>query len=129
MRKFRVSLALALSIFVLSASRASGQTPPTGCTPDTTATVDSSMSSAPDVATGTGMVAWKSTQPFTVTFTPQSGNDPYPDKKTTTGGGYTWWWSCALNPAAKLPVDYTITFTANNKKIYGHIIIKPVQKK
>jgi len=124
MRHSRVSVFLALALGALAATRANGQTPPAGCTPDATSTISDTMPSVPDMETITGQVAWKSTQAFTVAFDLQSGKDPYPNKQTANGSGYYWWWSCGLASGTRLPVAYTITFTTSHKTIKGRIIIK-----
>jgi len=134
MRKSYLGLALGLIIGGMAASETGGQTPapPNGCAPDVTVDINESMPSVPNLTVSAqhAQFAWASPTQFTIAFAPQTGGkNPYPNSTCTSTSPFVCY-SCALSATATSPVDYTITFTISQKKIYGHIIItKPIGKK
>jgi hypothetical protein len=124
--KSHLYLALGLVIGGLVTGEIGGQVPP-GCTPQTTLTVNDGMTSAPDISVSSfpTQAAWNSAQQFAIAFSAQNGHDPYPSK---TCPDPTHCYSCAQAPGMTSPINYTITFTASNKKINGRIIIKALGK-
>lgn len=126
MRKSHLYLALGLGIGGLVTGKLGGQIPP-GCTPQTTVNVNDGMTSVPDISAPSfpTQAAWNSTQQFTIAFNAQNGQNPYPNK-TCPDPNHCY--SCAQAPGMTSPINYTITFTTNNKKINGRIIIKALGK-
>jgi hypothetical protein len=102
-------------------------TPPPGCTPDQVIVVAHAMSSVPPVTlhVANSKVQWTGELPFIVLMTNQPSGNPYPGLSSVDPQN---WYSCALSVNATSPVDYSVTFTNDNHRIYGRIIIlKPVE--
>lgn len=101
---------------------------PPGCTPDATIPVAHAMASIPPVTLhiANSRVLWTSQLPFIVLMTTQPTGNPYPG---LTSMDPQTWYSCALSANATSPVDYSVTFTNDNHRIYGRIIIvRPLEE-
>jgi len=85
------------------------------------------MPSVPTVTlhAASSKVLWTSEVPFLVLIDAQPTGDPYPGLSRVDPQNS---FSCALAANATSPIDYSITFTTNNHRIHGRIIIvKPLE--
>jgi hypothetical protein len=124
----RLTLFLAAALIVASFI-VSAQPKYPSCPANPTTSVDCSLTTAPDLDVDTSTaIEWveKNKNPIVVTIpAPPNGSSPYPNLHAVQPYD---WQSCGYDASQQKPTQYSITCTnQNNKKIYGHIIIKPIE--
>lgn len=131
MKKIVLCLAAGLtvaSVIVLARPPLPTPTPYPNCPANPTTSVDCSLTTAPDLQVNTSTaVEWVEVNknPIVIKLPdPPTGSVPYPNLHAAKPYD---WQSCAANGVVPL-TQYSVTCTSmNNKKIYGHIIIRPIE--